>query len=171
MAALTWADYLIVVIIGGSAFLSILRGFVREAFALCGWITGGWLALTFGPAGAELLKEHVTVPSLRYAIAGLVLFFSALVVAALVAHFFAAVVEKTGLSGTDRTMGMVFGIARGGVIVTVLVLLAHLTPLPEDPWWNESVLIGPFERAASELERFLPPEVSELLRRESGVGT
>ena len=167
MAALTWADYLIVAIIGVSAFLSILRGFVREAFALAGWISGGWLALTFGPGGAKLLEGHVAVPSLRYAIAGLVLFFSALLVAALVAHFFAAVVEKTGLSGTDRTLGMVFGIARGGVIVTVLVLLAHLTPLPEDPWWDESVLIAPFERAASELERFLPPEVSGLLAPES----
>ena len=168
MAALTWADYLIVVIIGVSAFLSILRGFVREAFALCGWISGGWLALTFGPAGAELLEGHVAVPSLRYAISGLVLFFSALLVSGLVAHFFAAVVVKTGLSGTDRTLGMVFGIARGGVIVTVLVLLAHLTPLPEDPWWVESALLGPFERAASELQRFLPPEITELLAPEPG---
>ena len=128
---------------------------------------GGWLALTFGPGGADLLEGHVSVPSLRYAIAGLVLFFSALLVAALAAHFFAAVVEKTGLSGTDRTLGMVFGIARGGVIVTVLVLLAHLTPLPEDPWWDESALIAPFERAASELERFLPPELSGRLAPES----
>ena len=166
MAALTWADYLIVAVIGVSAFLSILRGFVREAFALTGWIAGGWLALTFGPGAADLLQGHVAVPSLRYAIAGLVLFFSALFATALVAHFFAAVVEKTGLSGTDRALGMVFGMARGGVIVTVLVLLAHLTPLPEDPWWDESALIGPFERAAAELERFLPPELSTLL--ESG---
>lgn len=166
MAALTWADYLIVVIIGASAFLSILRGFVREAFALGGWISGGWLALTFGPGAAGLLEGHVAIPSFRFAIAGLVLFFSALLVAALIAHFFAAVVEKSGLSGTDRALGMVFGIARGGVIVTVLVLLARLTPLPEDPWWDESVFIAPFERAASELERFLPPEISALLARE-----
>ena len=163
MAALNWADYLIVAVIGVSAFLSILRGFVREAFALCGWIAGGWLALTFGPGGARLLEGHVAVPSLRYAIAGLVLFFSALIVAALIAHFFAAVVEKTGQSGTDRALGMVFGLARGGVIVTILVLLAHLTPLPEDPWWNESALIEPFERAAFELERFLPPELAGYL--------
>lgn len=167
MAALTWADYLTVVIIGASAFLSIIRGFVREAFALGGWISGGWLALTFGPGAAVLLEGHVAIPSLRFAIAGLVLFFSALLVAALIAHFFAAVVEKTGLSGTDRTLGMVFGIARGAVIVTVLVLLARLTPLPEDPWWDESVFIAPFEQAASELERFLPPEIVGLLSPES----
>ncbi len=161
MAALSWADFLIVAIVGVSALLSILRGFVREAFALCGWIAGVWLALTFGPAGAELLQGYVAVPTLRYAIAGLVLFFSALIVAALVARFFGAAVEKTGLSGTDRTLGMVFGMARGGVIVTVLVLLAHLTPLPEDPWWSEAVLIEPFEQAARELRRFLPPELAE----------
>ena len=161
MEALNWADCLIVTIIGVSAFLSILRGFVREALALCGWVAGGWLALTFGPAGAHLLAGHIAVPSLRFAIAGLVLFFSALVVAALVAHFFGAVVEKTGLTGTDRTLGMVFGIARGGVIVTLLVLLAHLTPLPQDPWWSEAALIEPFEQVASEIRRFLPPELSQ----------
>ena len=165
MAALNWADYLIVVVIGVSAFLSILRGFVREAFALCGWVAGGWLALTFGPGGAGLLEDHVSVPSLRYVIAGLALFFSALIVATLIAHFFSALVEKTGASGTDRTLGMVFGIARGAVVVTVLVLLAHLTPLPEDPWWNESLLIPPFERAAFEIERFLPPELAGRLTR------
>ena len=79
----------------------------------------------------------------------------------LLAHFFGAVVEKTGLSGTDRAIGMVFGIARGGVIVTVLVLLAKLTSLPEDPWWSEAVLIGHFEHAALEIERFLPAELRE----------
>lgn len=161
MAVLNWADFLIIGIVGVSAFLSILRGFVREAFALCGWIAGVWLALTFGPAGASLLHGHVSVPSLRYAIAGLVLFFFALVVATLVARLFGAAVEKTGLTGTDRTLGMVFGLARGGVIVTVLVLFAHLTPLPEDPWWSEAALIEPFEQAARELRRFLPPEIAE----------
>ena len=161
MEALNWADFLIVAIIGVSAFLSILRGFVREALALCGWIAGGWLALTFGPAGARLLSDHVAVPSLRYAIAGLVLFFAALVVSALIAHFFGAVVEKTGLTGTDRTLGMVFGAVRGGVIVTILVLLAHLTPLPQDPWWSEAALIEPFDQAAREIRRFLPPELSQ----------
>ena len=161
MAALTWADYLIVAVIGVSAFLSILRGFVREAFALGGWIAGGWLALTLGPGGAELLEGHISVPSLRYAVAGLVLFFSALVAASLIAHFFSAAVEKTGLSGADRVLGMVFGIARGGVIVSILVLLARFTPLPEDPWWSESALIEPFERVAFELERFLPPGLAD----------
>ena len=161
MGALNWADFLIIAIIGVSGFLSILRGFVREAFALSGWVAGGWLALTFGPAGAGLLSDHVAVPSLRYAIAGLVLFFAALVAAGLVAHFFGAVVERTGLTGTDRTLGMVFGVARGAVIVTILVLLAHLTPLPQDPWWSESALIEPFEQASREIRRFLPPELLE----------
>ena len=161
MGVLNWADFLIVAIIGVSALLSVLRGFVREAFALCGWIAGGWLALTFGPAGAQLLSDHIAAPSLRYAISGLVLFFAALVAAALIARFFGAVVDRTGLTGTDRTLGMLFGAARGAVVVTILVLLAHLTPLPQDPWWSEAALIEPFEQGARELRRFLPPELSQ----------
>ena len=158
-----WADYLIVAIVGASACFGIVRGFVREAFALCGWIVGVWLALTFGPAGAGLLEGHVAIPSLRYAIAGLVLLLSSLVAAALVAKLCRPLIQKIGLSGVDRLFGMFFGLARGAALVTLLVLSAYLTPLPEDPWWREAVLIPPFDRAADEIRRFLPPELAQLL--------
>ena len=55
---------------------------------------------------------------------------------------------------------MLFGVARGALIVGILVLLAGLTPLPLDPWWDQSVLILPFEQLALEVRRFLPPEIA-----------
>jgi len=67
---------------------------------------------------------------------------------------------SSGLSGTDRVLGIVFGIARGALVVGVLVLVAGLTPLPQDPWWEQSVLLGRFEAMALWLRSYLPPEVA-----------
>jgi membrane protein required for colicin V production len=58
-------------------------------------------------------------------------------------------------------LGVVFGVARGAVIVGILVLLAGLTPLPSDPWWRESMLVPHFERFALEIRGLLPAEVAQ----------
>ena len=68
---------------------------------------------------------------------------------------------RSGLSATDRALGMVFGIARGIVIVAVMVMLAGLTTLPEDPWWRESLLLTHFQDVAIWLRGFLPPDIAE----------
>jgi membrane protein required for colicin V production len=56
-------------------------------------------------------------------------------------------------------LGILFGIARGVAVVALLVFVAGLTPLPEDPWWRESVLIGHFQEVAVWLKGFLPDDL------------
>ena len=70
-------------------------------------------------------------------------------------------IEKTGLSGTDRMLGVVFGALRGVVVVGILVLLAGFTAVPKDPWWDQSMLLKHFESMAVELRGFLPPTIAE----------
>ena len=69
-------------------------------------------------------------------------------------------VKRTGLTGSDRFAGMLFGIIRGMVVVAVCVMLAGLTPLPEDSWWKESVLIPPFQSLAMWLREQIPSGVA-----------
>jgi len=73
-------------------------------------------------------------------------------------------VEKTGLTGTDRSIGMLFGIARGIVLVGILVLLAGFTAVPQDPWWKQSLLISHFQQIADILAGFLPDDIAGRLR-------
>ena len=89
-----------------------------------------------------------------------ILFVSTVVLGGLVNLLAGQLVARTGLTATDRALGMVFGIARGMVIVAVLVLLAGLTTLPQDPWWSESVLLRHFQDLALWLRSFLPPDVA-----------
>ena len=159
LTAFTWVDYVLVGVVALSAVMSLLRGFVREALALAGWVAAVWLAFTFTADVATLFQSHVSLPSLRMGIAFLVVFVGTLIVSGLVVFLVGLLVDKTGLSGTDRMLGMVFGAARGFIIAAILVMLAGLTPMPRDPWWRQSVLLPHFQGVAEQLRTLLPEEV------------
>ena len=65
-------------------------------------------------------------------------------------------VQKTGLTGVDRTIGGGFGLIRGVLIGVVMVWIVGLTPARQDPWWKESVLIPPLEWLADGFRSILP---------------
>ena len=165
-----WIDYAILAVVGISGVVSLMRGFLREALSLIGWIAAFWVAIAFSGEAAILIEAHVSAPSVRHAIAFAVLFVGVLLLSGVVLHLMGLLVEKTGLSGTDRTLGILFGVLRGVVIVGLLVLLAGLTPLPRDPWWSRSVFLPHFERVANEIRAFLPPDIQERIRFGPGSG-
>jgi len=158
------ADYVILGLVGLSATVSLLRGFVREALSLAGWVLAFWVALTFTRDVAAILPPSISVPSARLAVGFLALFFGTLLAAALVNFLAAQLVERTGLSGSDRLLGVVFGVARGAVIVAILVLLAGFTALPQDPWWRASALLPHFQQMALWTRGFLPPDIAAQIR-------
>jgi membrane protein required for colicin V production len=73
-----------------------------------------------------------------------ILFVLTLIVGALLSNLVEMLVHATGLSSTDRILGMGFGIVRGGLIVVVIVALLANTPAVQDIWWNQSQLIPHF---------------------------
>lgn len=161
---MNWVDIAILIIIAISVAISLMRGFTREALSLAGWIIAFWIALTFGDNLEVLLQPHIDVPSMRLIVAFALLFIVTLLLAALINFLVVQLIKKTGLTGTDRMIGIFFGIARGGVIVAVLVLLAGLTPLPQDGWWRQSLFLPYFQDMALWIRNYLPPEVAENIR-------
>jgi len=161
---MNWADYVIVGIVLASALVSMWRGFVREALSLAAWIAAFWIALAFSEPLAAGLSRWIATPSVRLAVAFGALFLGTLLAGGLLNWAAGRLVDRTGLTGTDRMVGVLFGVARGVAVVAVLVLLAGLTPLPQDPWWSESALLGHFERLALWMRGLLPPEVAEGFR-------
>lgn len=155
-----WVDYVIIGIIALSAAISLVRGFVREAFSLAVWIIAFWVGWAFFRDLALHLEPYVSVPSVRLGIAFMILLVAALLLGGLINFLVGQVVDKTGLSGTDRLFGMVFGAARGALLVAILVLLAGLTPVPNDPWWQASALIGHFQQLAEWLQGLLPNDIA-----------
>ncbi|MCL4125133.1 UNVERIFIED_CONTAM: hypothetical protein GTU68_004884 [Idotea baltica] len=151
-----WIDYVIIGIIALSAIISVVRGFVREVLSLVAWILAFWVALTFSQPLSGFLSNYISTPSVSLFTAFAALFVVTLILAALVNHLIATLVEKTGLSGTDRMLGVIFGLLRGVAIITLLILFAAATPMPNDPWWQNAMLIEHFEKLAIWAKQFLP---------------
>ncbi|MEN8108828.1 MAG: CvpA family protein [Pseudomonadota bacterium] len=158
---MAWIDIAILALIVLSAVLSLFRGFIKEALALASWLVALWVAMIFYEDFAQVLAQWIAEPSLQRIIAFTVLFISVLLLGAILNYIASKLVKKTGLAGTDRMLGVVFGVARGAVIVAILVLLAGLTPVPQDSWWQESHLIIYFQDFALWIRDFLPAEFSK----------
>ncbi|SFG81543.1 CvpA family protein [Neptunomonas qingdaonensis] len=141
---MNWADWAILGIVGISGLFSIKRGFVREALSLLTWVTAFVIARLFTDALATVLADYIQTPSFRIGSAFAILFIMTLIVGALVSNLVSLLVQATGLSGTDRILGMGFGLARGALVVVVLVALLGGTPAVQDAWWQGSQLIPHF---------------------------
>ncbi|TNC92448.1 MAG: colicin V production CvpA, partial [Thalassolituus sp.] len=82
-------------------------------------------------------------------------------------YLISQIVKATGLTGTDRVLGMVFGMVRGLLIVVVLVYLGQMTMLPGDAWWQESSMIPHLEVLAEWARKTLPAAVSQVMAASS----
>jgi membrane protein required for colicin V production len=165
---MNWPDYAILAVIVLSTGVGALRGFIKEVFALLVWAAAFLVAYRFGGDLAALMEDSVSLPSARTAMGFTGLFIAVLLVGGLLNYLLGRLVESTGLSGSDRLLGGVFGAVRGLALVLAVLLVAGLTPLPADPWWQESRTIARLmplvERAAS----YLPESITEYLDFEPG---
>jgi membrane protein required for colicin V production len=158
-----WVDWVIVGIIGLSAAISLMRGFVREALSIVIWIVALWAAFHFTSPFAQLFLGGIELASVRLAVAAIILIISILVLGSMLSWLIGRLLQSTGLSGTDRLLGVVFGALRGLVTVTALVAVASWTPLCQDPWWSQSRLIPTFESLAIQARDFLPGSLREII--------
>ena len=136
------ADVAIVVVIVVSAVWGVLRGLVKEVVALAIWVAALLLGVVFaGTVGAAIADS--LGPRLQVGVGFAAVFIVVLVAGAFLQRLLGRMVEGTGLTGTDRTLGLLFGAARGGAVVVVALII--LRPLSEgSPWWPESQLIPLF---------------------------
>lgn len=157
------ADLVILGILLVSIVVSLVRGFIKEVFSILVWVAAIFAAFQVVGPFSEALAPVIDLPSARVIVAFAAVFLLVLVIGGLVSFLIGKMVEKTGLSPTDRLFGAVFGFARGLVIVVLAVMLVRITPFVEDPWWHESKLLPTFETLADRAQSWLPASVRGLL--------
>ncbi len=162
---MAWLDIIIVVLIFLSMLIGFFKGFVKESISLATWIAAIIIGLRFSPELANHLPVSVENDVLRIGIAFAALFIIVLVIGGLINYLISQFVKKTGLSGTDRLLGLIFGAIRGGLIVTLLILIAtRLVPaMQTEPWWEQSKMTPSFVSMAEQLNAFLPKQLQERL--------
>ena len=155
---MNWADYFILGVLGLSVLIGLWRGLIAEVMALVCWAASFWVAWLFGDKLAAYFTS-VEVPSVRLLLGYGLCFLAVLIAGALVSFLLRKLVAGSGLSGTDRLLGMFFGLGRGLLLVLIAVLLLGFTPLPRDPWWQQSQLLPGFRNGAEWLSAQLPESV------------
>jgi membrane protein required for colicin V production len=162
---MNWVDFSIVGILAVSALIGLARGLVREMLSLGVWVAALGLGWLYRKPVADLLTPHIDQPSVRLAIAFAGIALVVLVVGAVLGWLLSLLVQKARLSWADRALGLVFGAARGAVLVAMAVYLGTLTPMPDEAWWKESRSIGQFQSLADWMLSLVPPEVQAQLKK------
>lgn len=160
---MNWADLAILGVIFISASISLVRGFVREAMSLLAWALAGWLAFNYSAQIGEYLAQWIPARSARMGAGFGLIFVGVLMLSGFVIRLVKGLIKQVGLTATDRSFGMIFGVLRGLVIITVLVTAAGFTPMPQDQWWHKSSLIRQFQPASQWIKARLPDSVGQYL--------
>ncbi|MFA6178939.1 MAG: CvpA family protein [Methylophilaceae bacterium] len=158
---MTSFDYAVLAIIGLSVLLSIMRGFIREILALASWVAAFFVAKIYTLELAPLLPQSIPSESLRFMAAFIILFLATLLVCSLLAIALSQLFKNMGLSWLDRMLGVIFGLARGLIIVGVLVFLAGLTSLPQDTRWRSAMFSAPLEAMVLSAMPWFPNDIAK----------
>jgi len=161
---MTWFDIAVLVVLGLSMLLGLLRGLVKEVMAIAAWIVAFVLARQFAPTVANWLPVALHPAGLRLAAGFVCVLFGGLLMLWLVTYFATQIIGAQGLTLADRTVGAIFGLVRGVLIVLVGVLIAGLTALPKDPGWRNAWFSAPFEALAVSVKAWLPEAVKTRIR-------
>lgn len=157
---LTLLDIVILSILGLSALVGVLRGMIAELMGLVVWFAAAYLSFKFGADLAPLYADVVNSESIQQALGYFSLFVGTLLVGSLITYLLRKLVSSTGLSGTDRMLGVVFGLVRGVAIACVVILLLSFTPFTKQAWWGDSMLLPHFRPAAQWMQTWLPSKIA-----------
>lgn len=156
-------DLAVLIIILVSALVSLVRGFVREFVSLATWLVAILVTVFFTSRFATLLpRETIESATARTALSAAVLFIGCMMIGSLVSWLVGKLVEGKRIGLLDRILGVLFGLARGLLIVALLVLAANLVPtIKQETWWRTSLLLPRFQVVARFIHDRLPDELAQ----------
>lgn len=161
---MTAFDYVVIAIVAASVVLGAWRGVLGEIIALIAWVLAFFAAKWWGDEVARAIFSSIGDPVLRIVAAWVAVFVVVLLLMALLRLAVRGLLKALGLSPTDRLLGVIFGVARGLLIVLVLVAVGGMTSVTKEGWWRGAYFSAPLETAVLASKPWLPPEVAKRIR-------
>jgi membrane protein required for colicin V production len=158
---MTVFDYAVLVIIGISILISLMRGAVREILSLLGWVLAFYVARTYAIQVVPLLPYGIPSEKLKMLAAFIIVFLAVLLITSLISIALSGLLKEIGLGWLNRLLGGVFGFLRGLLIVTVLMILAGMTQLPKDERWTNAMFSAPLEALVKTVLVWLPKSITQ----------
>ena len=164
---LNYVDIGIIVLIFLSALVGFIRGFVREALSLTIWVAAIVLTIAFAEDLSTKLPFTISYALAPLIIAAVLIFVGVLIVGSLVNYLVSKGLYAIGMGGLDRVLGGAFGVIRGALVVTLLVLLLSLglTPFVTDNvFWKESAFVPRFKEGAEKVKNMIPADIEQKIK-------
>lgn len=163
---MTIFDYAVLVIIGLSIVISMMRGLLAEVLSIAGWFAAFVVAKTYSGQLAPIMPAEIPTESLRVLASFVTLFLGTFLVTSLLAIALTSIFKKIGLGWLNRLLGGLFGFARGLLIVCIVVFLAGLTDVPQDERWRNAMFSSPIEALVIKLLPWVPEGIAKHIKYE-----
>ena len=133
-------DIIIVGIVSLSALIGVFRGLIKEALSLASWFAAIVAGTLFSSQLADLMENLINNASLRRIAAFAILFIVVIFTGTLISNLISKLTEAAGLKGADRTLGALFGVLRGMIIVLVIIFIGSQFDISQ-AWFDGSKLV------------------------------
>ena len=128
---MNWVDFVALGVVAVSGVLGLSRGLVREVLSVAAWIGATLVSIYLFPTAEPIASRQIGDPNIAYVAAYGVPFLAALLVLWIAARMVSALVRGSVLGGLDRTLGVVYGLARGAALLAIAYILAGVVqPVP-----------------------------------------
>ncbi len=152
-------DIVVAIVLLISAFLAYSRGFVQEVLSVGGWIGAGFITLYGFTFVQPYAREIIAIELLADLAAGVVIFVVTLAVLSLLTRAISKRVQDSALNALDRSLGFLFGLARGAIVICLVYLgVEWMIPPPEQPVWLRSARTMPLIETGAHWLRSLVPD-------------
>lgn len=158
---MTIFDYAVIIIIGISLIVSIMRGLVQEVLSIVGWFAAIYVSKTYANQVTPFIPDSIPGDNLKLLTAFIILFVATLFLSSLISMAISSIFSTVGLGWLNNVLGAFFGVGRGVLIVSVIVFLAGLTSIPKDPRWQNAILSAPCEAIVLSVLEYAPDFIKD----------
>lgn len=152
-------DVAVLIILLISAVLAFLRGFLREFLGLVAWIGAALVVFYSYQPMQPYLRDLIGIDWLADTLTALGIFLFALVIFSILAHYAAQGIRGSALSAVDRSLGFLFGLVRGAVLVALAyLLLIYISDDEGLPGWVENARSQPLVNRVAQMLVDVVPE-------------
>lgn len=171
-------DILVLIIIGLSVIVAFFRGFIRETLTIAGLVGATIAAIKFGGSFAPVVQGWLSDPNTQetgkifdlipvnfaaFGLAYAIIFIGVMILLSIATHYIAKGAQSIGLGLLDRSLGILFGLVRGAVLVGLLYLPFHhlLGEEEKERWFATSKTHVYVEYTARLMQAFIPSPQTE----------
>lgn len=152
-------DIAVIIVMLLSLLIGAWRGLAKEVLSLLGWPVALLCSYFLAEDIAPLIPD-VGPPVVIQVLAYAAVFIAVLIIWSILVWLLSRFLHAIGLAWLDRSLGCLFGVIRGVLIILIVAWLAGLTEIPKQPFWQQAMLSDTVERYALLTRQWLPVSIA-----------